>query len=55
MALVVISIDRKELPPHTDEQFKEWVRFCVGDCGGIDRDNPLSDTDMTAQVREFSR
>lgn len=52
MALVVISIDRTKLPPHTDEQFEEWVRFCVGQLGGISMENPLHDLDMTATVKE---
>lgn len=53
MALVVISIDRDQLPPHTDMQFEEWVKFCVGDTGEISTENPLHDLDMTAVVREF--
>lgn len=52
MALVVISIDRTKLPPHTDAQFEEWVKFCVGHLGGISMENPLHDLDMTATVKE---
>lgn len=54
MALVVISINEDELPPHTKEEFEEWVRFCVGDRGGIPMANPLHEYDMTATVREVS-
>jgi len=54
MALVVISINRTELPEHTDEQFAEWVEFNVGHAGGISNDNPLHDLDMEARVREIS-
>ncbi len=55
MALVVISIDRDKLPPHTQEEFEAWVRFCVGDTGGIANSNPLCDMDMESRVVEFSR
>lgn len=54
MALVVISIDREKLPPHTDEQFEEWVKFCVRG-GGISNSNPLADLDLDARVREISK
>lgn len=53
MALVVISIDRDELPAHTDDEFEAWVMFQVGHLGGISMDNPLHDLDMEATVREF--
>ena len=55
MALVVISIDRGKFPQHTDEQFEEWVKFCVGDIGGIKMSNPLHEYDMCAEVREVGR
>ncbi|MFM5576885.1 hypothetical protein ACET8O_20220 [Aeromonas veronii] len=54
MALIVISIDRGGLPPHTSDQFEEWVEFNVGQRGGISQDNPLADIDMEARVREIS-
>jgi len=50
MAKIVISVDRSKLPKHTDEQFDEWIRFQVGDRGGISVDNPLSEYDMEAEV-----
>jgi len=53
MTLIVISVDRKELPEHTDEQFSEWVKFNVGHTGVISNDNPLHDLDMDASVREI--
>jgi len=52
MALVVLSVDRDKLPEHTDEQFEEWVRFEVGDRGGMSADNPLQQ-DLEAEVREI--
>ena len=55
MALVVISIDRSKLPHHTDEQFEEWVKFCIGERGGIQMSNPLHDMDLDALVREIGR
>ncbi|HDX8426114.1 hypothetical protein ACEUAI_20910 [Aeromonas veronii] len=55
MALIVISVDRRTLPSHSDEQFEEWVQFNVGHRGNISSDNPLSDIDMTARVREISQ
>ena len=53
MSLVVISIDRTKLPEHTDEEFEAWVKFCVGHLGGIPNDNPLSDYDIDATVKEI--
>jgi len=47
---VTIEIDRDDLPTHTDDEFEEWVRFCVGYQADIDSTNPLSDMDMTAQA-----
>ena len=52
MALVVISIDRDKLPYHTDKEFEEWVRFCVGDSGNMSTENPLTQ-DLDAEVREI--
>jgi len=54
MALVVLSIDESKLPPHTLEQFKEWVEFCVGHRAEISLSNPLHEHDMDATVREVS-
>lgn len=53
MALIVISVDREDLPEHTDEQFEEWVRFEVGHTGSLSNDNPMSDRDLDAYVREI--
>lgn len=39
--LVTINIDRNSLPPHTDEEFEEWVKFEIGEIGGMNADNPL--------------
>ena len=50
MEQVTIGIDWGSLPPHSDEQFEEWVRFCVGHQASIECDNPLSDMDMSALV-----
>jgi hypothetical protein len=52
MALVVISVDRSKLPEHTDQQFDDWVKYCVGELGGISMDNPLHECDLEATVRE---
>lgn len=55
MALIVISVNRASLPSHSDEHFKEWAEFHVGHRGSISDDNPLSDIDMEAKVREISK
>lgn len=55
MALIVISVDRAALPSHTDGQFEEWVKFNVGQKSDMSEDNPLSDIDMEARVREISK
>lgn len=51
---VVLSVNRSALPPHTDEQFEEWVKFNVCQLGGISQSNPLNDIDMEARVQEIS-
>ena len=53
MTLVVISVDRQDLPEHTDEQFELWVKYQVGALGGITLDNPLHDIDIEAEVKEI--
>jgi hypothetical protein len=53
MALIVISVDREKLPPHTDAEFEEWVRFEVGDTGSIDTKNPLIQEGLEAGVCEI--
>lgn len=50
MATVTIEVDRDDLPAHTDEQFEEWVKFCVGHRANIENDNPLNDQDLDAWV-----
>lgn len=32
----------------TDEQFEEWVEYCLGYTGGISMDNPLCEYDLEA-------
>lgn len=53
MATVTLEIDRSKLPPHTDEEFEAWLKFCVGEHGGIEMSNPLSDLDMEATVSQI--
>ena len=55
MALIVISVDRDDLPKHTEKQFEEWVKYQVGHSGRISLENPLIDTDLDAYVREIGR
>lgn len=55
MALVVISIDRDKLPPHTYAQFVEWVHFHITMSGTCHKDNPLGIRDLEAEVKEVSR
>lgn len=54
MALVVISIDIKDLPPHSKEDFEEWIKYQVGHIGGIGLKNPLHYIDLEVKVREIS-
>jgi hypothetical protein len=53
MALIVISVDRDKLPPHTDEEFEEWVRFEINDNGSISTKNALWKQELEARVREI--
>lgn len=53
MTLVVISVDREKFPEHTDEEFAAWVKYQVGDLGGVDMINPLYELDLEAEVKEI--
>jgi len=53
MTLIVISVDRENLPAHTDQEFEEFVRFQVGDRGAISLSNPLNNISMEAEVKEI--
>ena len=53
MSLIVISVDRKSLTEHTDEDFKEWVEYGI-ERNCISLDNPLCDEDLQGIVREIS-
>ena len=53
MSIVVISVDRSHLPLHTEDEYEEWVKYCVGDKTDIDIKNPLIELDMEAVVSEF--
>jgi len=53
MALIVISVDRSELPPHTDEDFKEWIKYEVGHTCEINLSNPLERRELRATVKEI--
>ena len=33
----------------TEDQVEEWVRYCLGELGGIENENPLSDYDLEAK------
>jgi len=52
MTLVVISINRDELPEHTDEEFKEWITYGI-EKNAISLDNPLEELDLIATVKEI--
>lgn len=46
---------RVESPiPCTNEQFEEWVYFCLGYAGDIDMDNPLVGYELEADDVEFN-
>lgn len=53
MALIVLSVNRDKLPPHSDDDFEQWVKYQVGQVGHIDLENPLDDIDLEATVREI--
>lgn len=53
MTLIVISVDRDELPSHTDEQFEEWIEYNVGARVGINIVSPLHDVSMISTVKEW--
>lgn len=55
MSLVTINVDRKKLPEHTDDQFEAWIRFCIGDRGGISLQNPLHEYDLEATLWGIER
>lgn len=38
----------------TDEQFQEWVEFCLGYVGSISTENPLHEYDLEAKSVDIS-
>lgn len=50
MAIVKIKVDRESLPKHTDEEFEEWISFCVGAAGGMKMTNSLQGHDLDRTV-----
>jgi hypothetical protein len=50
---IVLRVDRSRLPKHTDAEFEAWVKFNVGQLGGITMDNPMWDMDMEAIVERI--
>jgi hypothetical protein len=38
----------------TDEQYKEWVEFCLGYRGGMKMSNPLHEYDLEATEVEIN-
>lgn len=49
MRKIIIEVDETGLPEHTDEDFEEWVKYCVGYYGGIKTENPLGDHELEAE------
>ena len=37
----------------TEEQFEEWVKYCLGYLGGCSMDNPLHEYDLEANSVDF--
>ena len=37
------------LPPHTHDQFQEWIRFKLGDTCEMQDSNPLIDTELVTE------
>ena len=53
MALIVISVDREKLPKHTDEEYRDWVRFSLHERRMIGMENPLFGIQFKAEVKEW--
>ncbi len=47
---VTIDIDRDKLPEHTDAAFEKWLKYEVGDLGGMSADNPPAMQDLEGRV-----
>ena len=43
---VNINIDRDKLPGHTDAEFEEWLKYEIGELGGLTLKNPLAMQDL---------
>ncbi|MEZ0137328.1 MAG: hypothetical protein AB9Q22_10025 [Candidatus Reddybacter sp.] len=50
MSTVTIEINRDKLPPHTDEEFEQWVKYAIGQFGGISTENPLWQHELEGRV-----
>ena len=51
---VTIDVKTELLPPHTQQEFEEWVKFQVGATGGMSGQNPLAEYDMEVSCCDFS-
>ena len=49
MRKITIEINESLLPKHSDEDFDEWVKYCVGYYGAIKTENPLSEHELEAE------
>lgn len=47
---VNINIDRDKLPGHTDAEFEEWLKYEIGELGGLTLKNPLAMQDLEGRV-----
>jgi len=50
MSTITISVNREKLPPHSDYDFEEWVRFNVRDQFQISLSNPLEPIELESTV-----
>lgn len=55
MIQVVMRVDEEKLPPHTREEFEEWVEYSVGHRACISVENPLHEFGMVAEVIRTTR
>jgi len=53
MCLITISVDRAALPPHTQAEFEEWVRYEVSIDKCMAVDNPMMALPIDAEVLEI--
>lgn len=48
----LIRVERDDFPPHTEDNFLEWLEWRIGQRREIDADNPLAEFEIEARLAD---